>query len=144
MLDGGPARVVRPTERQTAYRQEAARAPQEPSVSVRHTLQPEEPVAKPPRKAKSKSPRGAIIGLIIALILVLGAGGYLAFQAFGPGIARSIDKSKYQAVFFLFDRKRVLVLTPSMPSMYLSASSVVNAGGCSTRLKAIPNLSSAS
>lgn len=100
MLDGGPARVVRSTERQTAYRQEAARAPQEPSVSVRHTLQPEEPVAKPPRKAKSKSPRGAIIGLIIALILALGAGGYLAFQAFGPGIARSIDKSKYQAVFF--------------------------------------------
>lgn len=100
MLDGGPARVVRPTDRQTSYRQEAARAPQEPSVSTRPILQPEEPATKPPRKVKPKSPKGAIIGLIIALILVLGVGAYLAFQVFGSGIAGSIDKNKYQAVFF--------------------------------------------
>ena len=100
MLDGGPARVVRPTERQTAYRQEAARAPQEPSVSVRPAPHPEAPVARPTHKAKSKSPRGVIIGLIVALILALGAVGYLTFQAYGSEVASKIDKTKYQAVFF--------------------------------------------
>lgn len=100
MLDGGPARVVRPTDRQQAYRQEAVRVPQESPVSIRPPVEPVEPQVKASRKERSGTSRGVIVGLVLALVVALSFAGFMAFQNYASGVGGSIDKDKYQAVFF--------------------------------------------
>ncbi len=102
-MDGGPFRGSRPTDtRRTVTRQEPVqqRQPEQPQViteeprTVQRAATPHHAVKQEKSKKRFLLP---IIGLIIAVIVVVG--GLFAWSKVQGG-ATAIDGSKYQAVFF--------------------------------------------
>ena len=102
MLDGGPARTSRATDRRTVYRTEPA--PQQPSGERPGGERPE-PVT--PRRSvdkpkKQKSTRGGIVFAIIISVVILAITGWLIFTSTrSASLGTAIDSNKFQAVFLV-------------------------------------------
>ena len=105
MLDGGPARVSRSTDRRTVYRPESVR--QQPPEEVRleggrmepvqHSVEPQRPTEKPRKK---KSLKGLIIAGIIIIALAI-AGWFVWTNTRSVSTGTTIDSTKFQAVFLV-------------------------------------------
>ena len=105
MLDGGPARVSRSTDRRTVYRPESVR--QQPpeeihpesgyTEPVQRSTEPQRPTRKPKRK---RSLKGLVIAGVIIVALAI-AGWFIWTNTRGASVGTTIDSTKFQAVFLV-------------------------------------------
>lgn len=101
MLDGGPSRVPRPTDRRAAPR---AGLPRRQPDGVQYSEAESRAISQPtgvqPDMSTSKASKKwlkiliAIIGVIVAVVI-----GWLVWSSMG-GVAATIDNDKHQVVFF--------------------------------------------
>lgn len=105
-MDVGPFRGSRPTDRRTvnasapAHRQAEESQPAQPepraTISYRATSSPRQSA----KEEKSLLKRLLWPLIIVAIVIVLGVGGWFAWSSTRGAAISSVDTSKYQAVFF--------------------------------------------
>lgn len=98
-MDDGPFRASRPADRRSASKPEMAQARQaEQSRPIPQAVPVERPSSyqTKPTKKSSKKKLPFIIGIVLALLLIIGAILWVGSKSTGM----AIDSGKYQAVFF--------------------------------------------
>lgn len=96
MIDGGPARTGRSSDRQPMYRAEVPRSQPEPQPPVERPVQSQSPKQTRPKK----SLKGLFVGiLILVLVAVVAAASHFFLTGLRTSATSEIDNDKYQAVF---------------------------------------------
>lgn len=101
-MDGGPFRGSRPADRGAARpQQQTHRQSEEPQAVAEQPKTVHRPAANHAYKEEKSLFKRLLWPIIIVVaLIILGVGGWFAWSSTQNGAATSIDKSKYQAVFF--------------------------------------------
>ena len=101
-MDEGPFRTSRPADRRAETRQAPTyRQPDEPQAAQPKPTSVERPPVTHASKQKNASKRSKLPFAIIIAVVIIGIIGWLALLGLnGKSGGTSIDKAKYQAVFF--------------------------------------------